>query len=307
MPPKKQPPSTRFNLQPPSARSESYNSTHESGKFDKLLKITGYPAVAALFHTAPERIVRFFYEERMIPKVGAFCTYMAGQHRPYRMLDTAELSRVAGTVRHGGIVAIAEPQSLSELSVEEAKAWTATSRLPLFALDGIGNTHNVGAIARTLAFFGYNRLILSNHPAQAGLSDSAYRVAEGGLEYLEIYQAPHLPTLLHKLQSHYRIAGTALDQGIPLEKLPDDPRPTLIIMGNEEQGLAPATLKACEVVIKIRGKGAVQSLNVSATAAILAYALKSKPVPLPASTRPARPGSTGNPSKPRRPRPKSQR
>lgn len=271
-------PAPRFSQQPIAAAPEPASS-------DKLLKITGYPAVAALFRSEPERIVRFFYEERMIPKIGSFCAYMAGQHRPYRMLDAAELSKVAGTVRHGGIVAIAEPRPLQSLSVEEARLWARTSKHPLFVLDGIGNTHNVGAIARTLAFFGHDKLILSDHPAQAGLSDSAHRVAEGGLEYLQVYRANRLPTLLHALKPNYRIVGTALNQGIPLEKLPEDSRPTLILLGNEELGLTPATLKATEVIIKIQAKGAVQSLNVSATAAILAYALQTPPA-TPRSNRP---------------------
>ncbi len=279
----------RFNPAPSSRPVNEGNPTPGPDTFanDKHLKITGYPAVAALFRTEPDRVVRFFYEERMIPRIRDFCAYMAGQRRPYRMLDTDELSKVAGTVRHGGIVAVASPRPLQNLSLQQALGW-ARSHHPLFALDGIGNTHNLGAIARTLAFFGHKRLILSDHPAQAGLSDSAYRVAEGGLEHLEVFRAHHLPALLQALQPGYRIIGTALDKGISLESLPADPRPPLILLGNEEQGLPPATLKACESVVMIRGTGAVQSLNVSATVAILAYALKSssQPAPRPAPATP---------------------
>jgi TrmH RNA methyltransferase len=32
------------------------------------------------------------------------------------------------------------------------------------------------------------RIVLSDHPAQAGPSDASYRVAEGGLEYVELYR-----------------------------------------------------------------------------------------------------------------------
>ena len=47
-------------------------------------------------------------------------------------------------------------------------------------LDGVGNPHNLGAIARTAAFFGVPRIVLSDHRAQAKPSDASYRVAEGG-------------------------------------------------------------------------------------------------------------------------------
>jgi len=293
--PPKHAPLTRSTGAPPSRDIESP---------EKLLKITGYPAVAALFQVAPERIVRFFYEDRMVPKIGTFCAFMASRHRPYRMLDAEELARVAGTVRHGGIIAIAEPRPLLPFSADEAKFWVA-SKQALFVLDGIGNTHNLGAIARTLAFFGYDKLVLSDHPLQAGLSDSAYRVAEGGLEYLNLYKAARLPALLHKLQSSYRIVGTSLEHGMPLENLPPDPRPPLVILGNEEHGLAPTTLRASEVVVRLKGKGSVQSLNVSATAAILAYTLKSPPTPPPQAAR--SPSRAAKPTLSRKPRPAGER
>jgi TrmH RNA methyltransferase len=262
---------------------------------ERVLKIAGFPAVAALFERAPERILRFFYEERMVPRVGAFCARMAHSHRPYRLVNGEELARIAGTVLHGGIVAVAEPPPILPLPFEEARQW-ARDRQPLFILDGVGNTHNLGAIARTLAFFGFERLIVSDHPAQAGLSESAHRVAEGGLEYLRVHRAAPLPAALQTLKQHYRIVGTALERGIPLEALRPDPRPTAIILGNEEAGLPPATLKACETIVTLRGAGAVQSLNVSAAAAILAYVLRQKADSDPRRPRPA--GRTRRPSRP---------
>ena len=46
-----------------------------------------------------------------------------------------------------------------------------------------------------------------------------------------------------------------------------------LVLGNEEDGLPRATLSACETVVTLRGRGHVQSLNVSGTAAILIHAL----------------------------------
>jgi TrmH RNA methyltransferase len=44
-----------------------------------------------------------------------------------------------------------------------------------------------------------------------------------------------------------------------------------LILGNEEQGLAAATLAACDEIVTIPGGGRIQSLNVAAAAAILIY------------------------------------
>jgi RNA methyltransferase, TrmH family len=44
-----------------------------------------------------------------------------------------------------------------------------------------------------------------------------------------------------------------------------------VVLGNEEEGLPRETLAACEGVVTLAGAGAVQSLNVAATAAILVH------------------------------------
>jgi TrmH RNA methyltransferase len=139
----------------------------------------------------------------------------------------------------------------------------------LFVLDGIGNPHNLSVIARILAFLGFERLVISDYPEQAGLSAVACRVAEGGLEALDVYRATMLLAILKQLKPDYRVVGTALvPNGLPPESLWDDPRPVVLVLSNEEYGLLRATLDACDAVITLRGAGAVQSLNVSATAAI---------------------------------------
>jgi TrmH RNA methyltransferase len=239
----------------------------------KLLRIAGLPAVSALFATAPERVERLFFDDRMKPLTGAFCMALARARKPYRVVPPDELERVAGTVLHGGIVAVAQPRPLPELDLAAAERWAADGR-PLLLLDGIGNPHNLGAIARTAAYFGLPRLVLSDHPEQAQPSDASYRVAEGGLEHVTLYRAPRFIQALKGLRRFYRVFGTALGKGEPLAALRRGEKPIALVLGNEEEGLPRATLDACDAVITIPGTGAVQSLNVSASAAILIYALR---------------------------------
>ena len=242
---------------------------------EKLTKICGLAAVTALFRQDAGRAVRLYYSEGIKAAAGPLCARMAEIRRIYRLVTDEELARIAGTVHHGGIVAAARPRPLLPFDSDMAERW-AEAGAPLVALDGVGNPHNLGAIARTLAFFGLPRLLLSGHHAQAGLSDAAYRVAEGGLEYVDIFEAPHLPQALKEIKDAYRVVGTALRGGRSLGALPQDPRPICLVLGNEEDGLPEATLRACEALITIRGSRAVQSLNVSATAAILIAQIASR-------------------------------
>jgi TrmH RNA methyltransferase len=188
------------------------------------------------------------------------------------MVEADELERVAGSVMHGGIVALAQPKPVPDLDPEEAATWARRGE-PLLILDGIGNPHNLGAIVRTAAFFGLPRIVLSDHPAQAGPSDASYRVAEGGLEYVELYRSGRFAQGLQRLRRSYRVVATAAENGKPIEELRQSDKPLAVVLGNEEHGLPKATLAACDAIVTIPGSGFVQSLNVSATAAILIQAL----------------------------------
>ena len=238
------------------------------------IKVAGLSSVSALFKVAPERVLRLFYDEKRLLDVGDFCALMARTRKPYRKVAGEELSKIAGTVLHGGVVAIAEPKTETHLTLQGLCRLSAKQRV-LFLLDGVGNPHNVGAIARSLAFFGWGSLILSDHPGQAGLSDAAYRVAEGGLDYLEIYRVEELRRLLMAVKPGMTVIGTALGADhVPLDQLARDPIPKIILLGHEETGLSKGILEVCDLRWTLPGSGALQSLNVSATAAILAYGIQ---------------------------------
>jgi RNA methyltransferase, TrmH family len=238
------------------------------------LRVAGLAAVSALFQQAPERVERLFFLPDMGRAVGRFCQALGRAHKPYRQADAEELGRIAGTAMHGGVVALAKARPVIPFDPAEAATWAATVPL-LVVLDGIGNPHNLGAIARTAAFLGIDRLVISDDPAQASPSDAAYRVAEGGLEFVQVFRAAALPSALQQLKPSYRAVGTALGRGRRPEALPRD-RAIALVLGNEERGLSPATLHACDEVVTIPGSGWVQSLNVAATAAILLHALRAK-------------------------------
>jgi TrmH RNA methyltransferase len=238
----------------------------------KLLRVGGLPAVSALFAVAPERVEQLFFDQRMKTQAASFCAKLARMRKPYRQVGADELERVAGTILHGGIVVLAQPRPVPALDPAVAKTWAASGHL-LLLLDGVGNPHNLGAIIRTAAFFGVPRVVLSDHPAQAGPSDASYRVAEGGLEYVELYRGFRFAQMLRDLRENYRIVAAAPDKGRPVAALRPSQRPFALVLGNEERGLPRATLDACEEIVTIPGAGHVQSLNVAATAAILLHEL----------------------------------
>jgi RNA methyltransferase, TrmH family len=252
------------------AKAQPARPLHER----ELLRICGLAPVQALFDRDPGRAERLFFEPALRGELDAACRTLAHAHKPYREAEAAELARVAGTVLHGGVVAIARPRPLGEVDPATAGAWAHDGK-PLLILDGIGNPHNLGAIARSAAFFGLPRLVLADRPDQALPSDAAYRVAEGGLEHLALYRA-QLPSALHELRRAYRIVGTSLAGG-SAEIAPSGDRPVALILGNEKTGLDAAMIALCDEVVRIPGSGLVQSLNVASAGAILIYLLTRSP------------------------------
>ena len=251
--------------------------SHRTGRLHEreLARICGLAAVRAVFECDPDRVERLFFEPRLRAEARGFCAILARARRPFREVQAAELARVAGTPLHGGIAAIARPRPLGQFDAAAAKGWARDGKL-LLILDGVGNPHNLGAIARTAAFFGVERMLLADRPDQAMPSDASYRVAEGGLEDVTLYKTPLAPALA-ALRPFFRIVGTGPDgsgpgsPARPAERRRD--QPIALILGNEESGLDPTTRASCDEVVTIPGSGQVQSLNVAAAAAILIYLL----------------------------------
>lgn len=238
-------------------------------------RICGPAAVAALFARRPEDALRLFHTPQRRREAGPLCARMARARRPYREVGPEELARIAGTAHHGGIVAVALPREVAVLRADSPPPAALLAAPVLPVLDGVGNPHNLGAIARSAAFLGCRALLLSGDPRQAGLSDAAHRTAEGGLEALALFRAPDLPAALRRLGGGPMLTVVAAAAGgVPPEAVPRG-RPIALVLGNEEHGPPEATAVACALRTTLPGSGAVESLNVSVAAAVLVHALSS--------------------------------
>ncbi len=239
---------------------------------DKLVRIAGLPSVVEVFKSSADRIERMYFDGATKVDVQDFCVYLARRRKVYRQVGADEMQRVAGTAMHGGVVVLVHPRPIRDLDLAKAGGW-ASAKKPLLILDGVGNPQNIGAIARTAAFFGVEHMAFSSHPGQAGLSDASYRVAKGALEHIEIHRIANLAETLRRLSLFYHVVGTAIGTGKDLKSLEKSSKPVALVLGNEEEGLAPDTLAACSAVVSLSGSAKVQSLNVSAATAILVHAL----------------------------------
>ncbi len=254
------------------AKASRASSTAEPAGREEL-NVCGLAAVQARFERNPDSIQRLFFDHATGQRIGAICKRLAQAKKVYRQVEPAELEKISGSIHHGGIVAVVTPPALRTPAVEDIAHWAKRGDAVL-VLDRIGNAHNLGAIARTAAFFGVARIIIPDLPGAAKPNDAAYRVAEGGFEHLEVWQSPNLALLAHDLATAgFDVVGAATRGGRPETPRREPGRPIALILGNEERGLAPDVAAACTRQVTIPGSGRVESLNVSVAAAVLMWEL----------------------------------
>jgi TrmH RNA methyltransferase len=239
----------------------------------KELNVCGWQTVSTLFARHPAEVRRLFFDAPTGKRAGGFCSQLAQHKKVYRQVEPAELEKIAGSKLHGGIIAVIGERPLKKVTREVLADWART-RAPLLLLDRVSNANNVGAIVRTAAFFGVKAIIVPDHPAQALPGEAAWRVAEGGMEFVDFYRVPALPEFCTELKQRHFLIGTSLtgNQLTPAGvKERGIPRPPVIVLGNEEKGIAPAVAAQCDRLLKIPGADSVESLNVSAAAAVLCW------------------------------------
>ena len=235
------------------------------------LAICGLKAVRSRFESDSNSVIRLFFNRATAPAVGDLCRWMAQERLVYRCVESDELERISGTLHHGGVVVIVEPPIYRSPEWSDIREW-ADQRQSLLVLDRVSNVHNLGAIIRSAAYFGVSKLILADHPQAALPTEATYRVAEGGLDHVEVYVVQNLVSFIRALRPYYHVMGAATHGGHPAMNA-QQRLPCALVMGNEEEGLAQDVAESCTTLVSIPGSGQVESLNVSAAAAVLIWEL----------------------------------
>ena len=247
------------------------NESHQ-----KELAVCGFEAVKALAAEHPKKISRLFFAGSRAKIFGTLCKYLAQRKRLYRLVQSdAELEKLCGSVHHQGVVAmIAEPH-VAAVTPEQMKRWE-TEKAAVLLCDRVGNANNLGAVIRSAAFFGIEHIVISGEDAQAQLTPSAYRIAQGGMEFITLYTTPSAEHFL-KMSSGYLVRIGADHRAyrslkdIPSVVQPDEA--VVIVLGNEEHGISAEAKKLCDVLVKISGSGAIESLNVAQAGTLFCSAL----------------------------------
>ncbi|MCC4599825.1 TrmH family RNA methyltransferase [Xanthomonas melonis] len=237
------------------------------------LRLYGINAVQAVFKARPQALRKLYLSQARIPQFKALLAWCVAQRIGYRVVEEADLNKLAASAHHEGVVA-----DVLRVSPQPLQEWLAALPPgPVLALwlDGVGNPHNFGAILRSSAHFDVAGLLL---PAGStlGLSGAAARVAEGGAEAVPLVQLPDTEqALAHLRQAGFAVAATLVEGGqdVFAARLPHR---LVYVMGAESEGMDRQFARSCDLQLSIGGSGKVESLNVASATAVFQAAWRAR-------------------------------
>ena len=128
----------------------------------------------------------------------------------------------------------------------------------------------LGAIARSAECAGAHGLVTSLK-SSAPVNAESMKSSAGALSLIPVCRAGSIRGTLKILQSEgFRIVA-ATEKSDKLLFEADLSGPTAIVMGSEDTGISKEVLKLCDMRLAIPIRGSVESLNVSAAAAVMLF------------------------------------
>ena len=184
--------------------------------------------------------------------------------------DKKQMDLMAQSENYQGVIAIVPPYEYIEVEDIINTDKERNEKPFILILDGIEDTHNLGAIIRTAETAGVHGIIIPKRRS-ANVNSTVSKVACGALEYMKIARVNNITDTIKKLKEQdIWICGTTIDA----EKYyyeQDLNMPIAIVIGNEAKGISDLVKKNCDFSVKIPMKGNITSLNASVSTGIIVY------------------------------------
>lgn len=189
------------------------------------------------------------------------------EKKPYiKVVSAGELdSRCHGV--HQGIMAEIKPYEY--LDLEEIIRRSRKVEVPIIViLDGINDTHNLGAILRSCDVFNVTGVIIPKHN-QVPLNATVAKSSAGAINFVPVAQVSSINQTIQKLKDNgFWIVSTDGNAKLDYNQITYD-FPVALVIGSEGKGVSPLIVKNSDYVVKIPQYGHVNSLNASVAAGIL--------------------------------------
>lgn len=193
-----------------------------------------------------------------------------GRRRVHRVwtsddLPAPELTRLAGSPDHQGVVAEVDPYPYAD-----ARGLLDRSDALVVALDQVQDPRNLGAVCRSAEAAGAAGVVIPSRRS-AAVTAVAAKASAGAVEHLPVARVSNLSDWLGAAkQAGAWIYGA--ESGAPTSYASADlTGKVVLVLGSEGGGLRRRVAGSCDLLVSIPLRGTVDSLNVSAAAAVLMF------------------------------------
>lgn len=213
---------------------------------------------------AKKRQIKTIYTIKPEPQAFAAIRALLPKHVPVQYRSRDELTRLAGTSDHQGVVAWATP------FVWRKKVFDPANQRVLVMLDGIQDTRNMGAILRSAYCTGVHGVILTRK-SSAPLNASTLKASAGLAEHMQIYHAPSAKHAVQELKAAgYQIYIAALSKKSQNAARVSYQLPLCIVIGSEGAGVSSDIL-SLGTIVTLPQRTPDISYNASVAAGILLF------------------------------------
>ncbi len=172
---------------------------------------------------------------------------------------------------HQGVLAEVSPVPYQDLDEVLDRVESEGGTPFVFILDRVTDVRNFGAIARSAECAGVHALVIPNKNS-AKISSDALKTSAGALYRVPVCRVLNLKKVVRELKFQRGMQVFAATE--KAEKFYTGADFTVllaVVMGAEDKGIDEGLLNIATECIKIPQKGQIESLNVSAAAAVLMF------------------------------------
>jgi len=231
--------------------------------------IFGIHSVTSKLENNLSSIISIFIQKNIQNKQIKNILSIAKRHKiPIETISKEKLNKLTKSFSHQGIAMFAQ----KEKELSETDLFSLIDKLDhdpfLLILDNIQDPQNLGACIRSANAAGVDAVIIPKNNS-AKLNETVRKVASGACDFTPLITVTNITNTIKKLKDlNIWIYGTTLKDNSTNIYETSFAKKIALVMGSESKGIRNLTEKNCDFLIHIPMKGKIESLNISAAAAI---------------------------------------
>lgn len=187
----------------------------------------------------------------------------------FQFVNKEKLNQIAQEARHQGVIVQIAPIKYEEL--EDFIERKSNKLASVIILDGVEDSHNLGAIIRSAVCAGVDGIIL---PSRRGVlvNSTVEKTSAGAVNHISIIKVNSIVNAVQKLkENNYWVIASDHHSDDNYYDIDYTDMNFALIMGAEHAGISKSLLKLSDFKVKIPMLTNFNSLNVSNAAAIILF------------------------------------